>query len=300
MLYALAILSGILFLIKAGDSIYNYFECKKAEKENDVNVQIGESMIRLVRDGENKEDTAVIIHGWGGAYPVAEFAPLRKLLAKEMNVVTVERPGYGLNSEIYNSRNMENMLEETRSALQCAGIDGKIVLIAHSMGCLEAILWAKKYPDEIKSVVYIDPCTPGFVRDVELDSKRKTGLFLNVIFNVLGWNRIISYVYPKFFKLGRVKAENMNEAVAMLACNGMGAAQVAEFTNLKRNGEKIDEGGYPSELPSYAIVSEKGLAKDYEDYLRDECSMKVVHIGKGHFIHCSDTDDVAQYIINTL
>lgn len=299
MLYVLAVIAGILFLIKAADSVYNYFECEKLHNDSDVNVSIGESNIRLVADGEDSENTAVIIHGWGGAYPAAEFALLMQRLSEQMKVYLIERPGYGINTEIYNPRNIENVLDESRQALKAAGVSGKITLVAHSMGSLEAMLWVKKYPDEIKSVVYLDPCTPDFVRKVEIDGKRKTELALNVIFDCLGWSRIISYVNPKFFKIGRVGKENFGSAVAMLSCNGMSSAVINELSVLKTNAEKADEEEYPSDIPSLAVVSEKGLAQGYEDYLEKECSMRVEHFGKGHFIHCSSAEEVAEYILKS-
>ena len=43
-----------------------------------------------------------------------------------------------------------------------------VVLCAHSMGFLEALRWAQKYPEEVAALVGLDPATPEVYQTFDL------------------------------------------------------------------------------------------------------------------------------------
>ena len=67
------------------------------------------------------------------------------------------------------------MVEEYRRALAACGRPVPVVLAAHSMGFLEALHWASKYPEEVSALVGLDPAVPEVYQLMVLLSIAQTG-----------------------------------------------------------------------------------------------------------------------------
>lgn len=107
--------------------------------------------------GEGPE-TIVLLSGAGIASPILEFKNLSDSLSKKYKVVVVERAGYGFSEDSDRSRDVMEVLSETRQALAQAHVSGPYVIISHSMASLESLAWQEKYPNEVKPwLVWIGP-----------------------------------------------------------------------------------------------------------------------------------------------
>lgn len=65
---------------------------------------------------------------------------------------------------------MDTVVEEYRRVLAALKHPFPVVLAAHSMGFLEALHWASKYPEEISALVGLDPATPDAYQNMDLSS----------------------------------------------------------------------------------------------------------------------------------
>lgn len=115
------------------------------------------------------EFTLVFMSGAGTCSPTLDFKSLYSLFEKDYRIAVVEKAGYGFSDISDSPRDIDTMLDETRTALQKAGIDGKYVLFPHSMSGLEALYWANKYPDEVEGIVGLDPAVPQAYEDMEIN-----------------------------------------------------------------------------------------------------------------------------------
>ena len=106
------------------------------------------------------EQTIVFLSGAGTSAPMLDFKPLWSALSPKYTIAVVEKAGYGWSQEADVSREIDVILEESRSALQLADVRPPYVLAAHSMSALEAIRWAQKYPEEVEAIIGLDPAIP--------------------------------------------------------------------------------------------------------------------------------------------
>lgn len=107
------------------------------------------------------EETLVFLAGSGTSLPTLDFKPLWVNLSNHHRIVVLERAGYGFSDTVQGlSRDLDTVLRETRLTLERSGEKPPYTLVAHSMGALEALYWANKYPNEIRAIIGLDPAIP--------------------------------------------------------------------------------------------------------------------------------------------
>ena len=116
--------------------------------------------------GEGPE-TIVLLSGAGIASPILDFKNLSDSLSKKYKVVVVERAGYGFSEDSDRSRDVMEVLSETRQALAQAHVSGPYVIILHSMASLESLAWQEKYPNEVKALIGLDWALPASYEDLK-------------------------------------------------------------------------------------------------------------------------------------
>jgi pimeloyl-ACP methyl ester carboxylesterase len=73
-------------------------------------------------------------------------------IAKRTQVCTFDRAAYGFSDPAPAPQVLTDVVEDLRAALRAAALPGPYVLVGHSLGGLEARLYAGRWPDEINSV----------------------------------------------------------------------------------------------------------------------------------------------------
>ena len=104
----------------------------------------------------NEPQTLVFLSGAGTASPILDFKDLYDGLSKQYKIVVVERAGYGYSEDTSKSRDVSEVLSETRQALDKAHVSGPYIILSHSMASLETLLWQEKYPSEVKAIIGLD------------------------------------------------------------------------------------------------------------------------------------------------
>ena len=80
----------------------------------------------------------------------------------------MERAGYGYSDESNHSRDVMEVLSETRQALSQANITGPFIILSHSMASLESLAWQEKYPDEVKALIGLDWALPSSYENLRI------------------------------------------------------------------------------------------------------------------------------------
>jgi len=106
----------------------------------------------------NGHDMSVFVKGEGPQTLV--FKDLYDGLSKQYKIVVVERAGYGYSEDTSKSRDVSEVLSETRQALAKAHVSGPYIILSHSMASLETLLWQEKYPSEVKAIIGLDWALP--------------------------------------------------------------------------------------------------------------------------------------------
>lgn len=104
--------------------------------------------------------TLVFLSGGGTCSPVLDFKSLYSQLSDTYRIAVVEKAGYGFSEITNSSRDIDTILDETRQALSLAGVKEPYVLCPHSMSGLEALYWARQYPEEVTAIVGLDMAVP--------------------------------------------------------------------------------------------------------------------------------------------
>ena len=163
------VLLSFLILFLVGTFIFNRISL---ENEESSLTPIGQTVLvnghqmNVYVEGDGPE-TIVVLSGAGIASPILDFKNLTDSLSKKYKIVVVERAGYGYSEDSNQSRDVMEVLSETREALSQANISGPFIILSHSMASLESLAWQEKYPDEVKALVGLDWALPASYEDLK-------------------------------------------------------------------------------------------------------------------------------------
>lgn len=168
---------GIFFIVLCLTILGSFINHKiKLNQESDLFKPLGKMVnvdghsMSVYTEGKG-DSTLVFLAGGGTASPILDFKSLYSRLDDDYKIAVVERLGYGFSDVADKPRDMDTVLEETRKALNSAGVKGPYILFPHSMAGLTAIYWAQRYPDEVSAIVGLDPAVPESYTDVDLPNR---------------------------------------------------------------------------------------------------------------------------------
>ena len=99
-----------------------------------------------------KKHSIILLHGSGQSHVVWSLTT-QFLSDQNYNVFTLDFPGHG-NSEGESLKTIEEMAEWLEKVIIKIGIKN-LTLAGHSQGCLVALEYANKFPEKIKSLIFI-------------------------------------------------------------------------------------------------------------------------------------------------
>lgn len=139
-------------------------------------IDIGTHSLRMRSMGERSP--AVVIDA-GLTDGLEKLAGLQERLAASVRVVTYDRAGYGGSGFGPMPRTVEREAAEMLALLEKASVPGPYVMVGHSLGALNAMMFAAKYPDRVAGIVLLDPPPIPFLlgrdyKDLAAMSERMT------------------------------------------------------------------------------------------------------------------------------
>lgn len=85
-----------------------------------------------------------------------DWALVQPEISKFTRVCSYDRAGNGWSEESPLVRTSQNIVDELHTLLKNAGISGPYILVGHSSGGINALLYSSRYPDEVVGVVLVD------------------------------------------------------------------------------------------------------------------------------------------------
>ncbi|PWW36797.1 MULTISPECIES: alpha/beta fold hydrolase [Paenibacillus] len=137
----------------------------------------GDNM-HLYTGGEG-DVTVVLASGWGTANPYVDYYPLYEKLAPNTKFAVYDRFGYGYSDRTDKKRDVDTVADELHELLEVSGQKPPYVLVGHSLGSLETLRFAQKYPDEVQGIVMIDGGSPEHYANDTSDTASVIGGFMN-------------------------------------------------------------------------------------------------------------------------
>ncbi len=99
----------------------------------------------------------LLMHGWfGTSYHWRRLAPL---LEKNFTVIMPDMRGYGDSEKPAEGYDAANLVEDVRALLKQLG-HKQAYVAGHDMGALPALIFAARFPEEVKGLIYIDEPLP--------------------------------------------------------------------------------------------------------------------------------------------
>jgi len=131
-------------------------------------VDIGGYRVHLYCTGSGGP-TVILEHGHRATY--LDWYRVQPEVAKFARVCSYDRAGYGWSDPSPRDRSPSVMADELRSALQAAGEKPPYILVGHSFGVMNVVMFAHNFSDETAGVVLIDGSTPDLLHQARLRTR---------------------------------------------------------------------------------------------------------------------------------
>jgi pimeloyl-ACP methyl ester carboxylesterase len=93
--------------------------------------------------------------GWS-----ADWLRVQPQIAKTTKVCGWDRAGHGFSSGSSEPQDILHTEADLERALAGAGLTGPLVMVAHSLGAFETLIFADRHPDRVAGMVMVDPSSP--------------------------------------------------------------------------------------------------------------------------------------------
>jgi pimeloyl-ACP methyl ester carboxylesterase len=128
--------------------------------EIDERVDLGTHSLHIRCTGQGRP---VVVIDTGLGDTSERWQDMQLQVAEHARVCTYDRAGYGASDPGPMPRTSERAADELRQLLQAAGIRGPYLLVGHSLGGMNAQVFARRYPDQVAGLVLLDPPPLPFV-----------------------------------------------------------------------------------------------------------------------------------------
>ena len=295
----LGILSFILLFLLA-TFIFHRISLEKEEASLSPmgqQVLVNGHQINIYVEGDGPE-TIVVLSGAGIASPILDFKNVSESLSKRYKVVIVERAGYGYSDDSNHSRDVMDVLSETRQALSQANITGPFIILSHSMASLESLAWQEKYPDEVKVLVGLDWALPSSYENLKQNQALLTLAYWS---SKIG---LLRYFPESFYIKNQTLTENERKQYKLLAYKQlMSQAMLHESQTVKENAKKVPSNINPK-IPALLMVSngdgtsfsQSEWQRYAERFASDQSNVQVVYMDAPHDLYHYQSDAIVSRI----
>lgn len=273
------------------------------QKENKFLTPMGQTVlvnghkINVYVEGDGPE-TIVVLSGAGIASPILDFKNVSDSLSKKYKVVIVERAGYGYSEDSNYSRDVMEVLSETRQALSQANISGPFIILSHSMASLESLAWQEKYPDEVKALVGLDWALPASYEDLKDNQPLLTVAYWS---SKIG---LLRYFPESFYIKNPTLTETERQQYKLLAYKQlMSQAMLHESRLAKENAKKVPSSINPK-IPTLLLVS-NGEGTTFsqsewqhyaETFASDQSNVQVIYMDAPHELYHYQSHEIVSRI----
>jgi pimeloyl-ACP methyl ester carboxylesterase len=177
-------------------------------------IDIGGYSLHLQRMGDHGR--AVVFDSGLGNNSLT-WALVQPEIAKSYRTYSYDRAGYNWSQESPLERTCKNSVEELHSLLKSAQIPKPYILVGHSLGGLNVLLYAYTYPEEVSAVILVDAAHEDLFKKAPFLQKpySKTINFLSKI----GYLRLSAYLWQKDHLLNKFPSDIRQMWIATLYTN---------------------------------------------------------------------------------
>ncbi len=250
------------------------------------------------REVKNTEKTMLFLHGFTGKASDCQF--LTERLNTKYNIAAIDLPGHGLSASLdeedYTPERLPALIHETLER----NYVNRPVIYGYSMGGRAALLYARKYPDNISGLV-LENAGAGIMDPGERKNRihADNELAGQIIDNGLEWfveywmnlplfESLKSLPESDYTKLKNSKKDNSSEGLA-LSLIKFGAGRMPYFHDSIKK--------FPFPLLLLAGEKDRKYSELYEELkINKTLHKKFFFTGAGHNIHYEKPDKFAEIL----
>lgn len=266
-------------------------------------VEVDGQKMSIYTEGKG-EQTIVFLSGSGTCSPILDFKSLYSLLSDEYKIVIVEKFGYGFSDISNASRDIDSILENTRTALSEAGITGPYVLCPHSMSGIEALYWAQKYPTEVSTIIGLDMAFPKAYEELKISVPMMRLLQFGAN---IGVTRIGTFSDSAAILGGTLTDKEKDIYRAVFFTRTMTNDMISEAANIKSGAEKVGNSKMPQiSMLLFCSNGSGGTGFTKEEWQKmqtdfaEQTDSKIIYLDCGHYIHDYEyiriSNEIKQYL----
>jgi pimeloyl-ACP methyl ester carboxylesterase len=111
--------------------------------------------------------TVLLMAGISSWSPV--WYKTQPVIAQRTRVCAFDRAGYGFSDPAPRPQILSDVVDDLHAALEAGSIPGPYVLVGHSLGGIEARLYAQRWPKEVVGMVLVDtsPAAEGLIDEIQ-------------------------------------------------------------------------------------------------------------------------------------
>ena len=295
------IVCGFLLLFLGATFVFHQFSLRNESKlltPIGKQVTVNGHRMNVSVKGEGPQ-TIVFLSGAGIASPILDFKNLSDPLSKKYKVVVVERAGYGFSEDSDRSRDVMEVLSETRQALSQAHVSGPYVIISHSMASLESLAWQEKYPNEVKALIGLDWALPASYEDLK---EHPTLITLAYWTSKIG---LLRYFPESVYLKNSDLTKSERQQYRFLAYKQLlSTAMLNETRTVKKNAQKVSKFTIDPKIPVLLLVSNgEGTSfsqsewQNYaKDFSRNQSNIQVDYMDAPHDLYHYQSDAIVSRI----
>ncbi|GAA0725204.1 alpha/beta hydrolase [Clostridium malenominatum] len=250
----------------------------------------------------------VFISGAGTPCAYTDYYYLQNELSKYGQTISYDHAGLGWSSETNAKRDIDSLTDELSIIINTVSKENKVILIAHSLGAIEAIRYTQRNSERVLGIIFLDAGSPEFYsKDSELKSFAINRTLAAV--RVTGVNRLLGecdVLLPMYGESMRYKnlPQSMREIDKAMYYKYTGS--YSNFKNIRyinENAEKVLDGKLLGNIPILILSSDSGrLWREVQVQLAkwSDKSQQIMIDNAAHYLYWSNTKEAIKYIDNFL
>lgn len=250
------------------------------------------------------DTTFVLISGAGTPSAYTDYYYLQNELSKYGQTISFDYAGLGWSSKTNAKRDIDSLTDELSIIINTVAKESKVILIAHSLGSLQAIRYTQRNSERVSGIIFLDAGSPEFYsKDSELKSFAINRTL--AAFRVIGVNRFFGecgVLLPMYGESIRYKKLPQSVRKIDKAMYYKYAGSYSNFENIRyinENAEKVLDGKRLENIPILILSSDNGgLWREVQEQLVkwSDNSQQIKIDNAVHYLYWSNTKEVIEHI----
>ncbi|WP_245699982.1 alpha/beta fold hydrolase [Paenibacillus glacialis] len=260
---------------------------------------------------EGKGDTTIVFaSGWGTVNPYADFSPLYEGLKQHVKIAVYDRFGYGYSDTTGMKRGVDTITDEVHELLRVSGQKPPYIFVGHSLGSLETIRYAQRFPEEVKGIILMDGGSPEYYKSSAVLTAiptiyqilRKTGA-LRALYHIDGFAEWGSD-QSNGEKLLSEELREINRIATLLKTGNKDTTD--EIRQSRKNAEIVLAGKKPLDIPITVLTADYfGKLSDDKAWMDSQAVLpnwsvfgkQIIVPNTSHYIHSYQPDVIVNEIL---